>query len=129
MASSPSFISTPVINVVNVSASNTNLNGTGTITTLAAGAVTGTRILEIAIQCAENSSSALLNVFVSIDSGATWRIFDQIAVSSATISGTVKAFRTSTAYNNLVLKDATHLIGVASTVAQSTNVFAFGGNL
>lgn len=129
MASSPSFISTPVIGLATLSASNTNLNGTGTITTVVTGATSGTRVLEIVVQCAANSASALINVFVSTDSGATWKLFDQISVNSATVSGTDKAYRTSVSYNNLVLKDSTHLIGAASTVAQNTNVFALGGNL
>lgn len=129
MATSPSFISTPIIAAVTLSASNTNIDGSGTITTVATGAVTGTRVLEIVVQCAQTSSSALVNLFITTDSGSTWRLFDQISVNPATVSGTDKAFRSSVSYSNLVLRDSTYSIGATSTIAQNTNVIAFGGNL
>jgi hypothetical protein len=129
MATSPSFISTPLIASVTASVANTNINGTGSINTLVTGAVTGTRILEITAQCAETSASALINIFISVDSGATWRLFDQISISPTTPNGTTKAFKNTSSYNNLVLKDSTHSVGVTTTVTQATNVFAFGGSL
>lgn len=129
MATSPSFISTPIIASATLSASNTNINGSGTITTVATGAATGTRILEIVVQCAQTSSSALVNLFITTDSGSTWRLFDQISVNPAIVSGTDKAFRSSVSYSNLVLRDSTYSIGATTTVAQNTNVIAFGGNL
>jgi hypothetical protein len=129
MATSPSFISTPLISSVSSSVANTNIDGTGTIVTLVTGATSGTRVLEIAVQCAASSASAIVNLFLSTDSGATWRLFDQILVSPVTNSNTVKAFRNSSTYNNLVLKDTTHSIGITTTISQATNVFAFGGSL
>ena len=129
MATSPSFISTPLIASVTASVANTNINGTGIITPLVTGAVSGTRILEISVQCANTSVAALINIFVSTNSGATWRLFDQISVSAITPSNTVKAFRNTSTYNNLVLKDSTHSLGVTTTITQATNVLAFGGSL
>lgn len=129
MATNPSFIATPVIGSVNVATANTAIDGTGTIATLVTGAATGTRVLEVVAQCAATSAAARINLFLSVDSGTTWRLIDQIAISAATPNATTSANRNSTTYSNLVLRDATHRIGVATSISQSTNVFAFGGEL
>jgi hypothetical protein len=129
MATNPSFIATPVVASVSVATANTAIDGSGTITTLVTGAATGTRVLEINAQCAATSAAALVNVFVSVDSGTTWRLFDQISITAATVSTTVKANRNSATYANLVLKDATQRLGVTTTISQATNVIALGGDL
>lgn len=129
MATTAQFIATPRIDTVNISSANTALDGSGTIATLSTGAVTGTRILEIVVKNAATSAAAQVGIFLSTDSGTTWRLFDQIAPTAITASNTTATFRLSRAYANLVLKDATHKIGVTTTIAQSTNVIALGGDL
>jgi len=129
MATNPSFIGTSRLTSVNVSTANTAIDGSGTITSLITGAATGTRVLEIDAQCAATSAAALVNIFITIDSGTTWRLFDQIAVTAATSSTTVKANRNIATYANLVLPDSTARLGVTTTISQSTNVTALGGDL
>ena len=129
MATNPSFIGTPRLTTVNVATANTAIDGTGTITSLITGASTGTRILEIDAQCGATSAAALVNIFVSTDSGSTWRLFDQITITAATSSNTVKANRNIATYANLVLPDASARLGITTTISQSTNVIALGGDL
>jgi hypothetical protein len=129
MATNPSFISTPRIGRASLSAANTALDGTGTITELIAGVAAGTRILQIDAQCAATSAAALVNLFLSDDSGSTWTLFDQIGIVAATVSNTVKANRNFTLYTNLILPSATWRIGCTTTIAQATRVYAFGGDL
>lgn len=129
MAASPSFIGTPRVATVNVATANTAIDGTGTITTLITGAATGTRVLEIDAQCAASSAAALINVFLTTNGGSTWRLFDQITITAASASTTVKANRNLATYANLVLPDANASIGVTTTISQSTNVIALGGDL
>ena len=129
MATSPSFIGTAAIGSVNVATANTAIDGSGTIPTLLTGASTGTRVLEVVAQCAASSAAARVNLFLTVDSGTTWRLFDQIAIAAATPSATVSANRATVTYANLVLKDATQRIGCATSISQSTNVMAFGGDL
>lgn len=129
MAQNPNFISTARIGVASVSTANTNIDGTGTITSLITGAAAGTRILEIDTQCSATSAAALVNIFLSTDSGSTWTLFDQITISSATVSNTVKGNRNFTLYNNLVLPNASHVLGVTTTISQATRVYALGGDL
>ena len=129
MATAPAFIGTGRTTTVNVAAANTATDGTGTITTLITGAATGTRVLEINVKCAATSAAALVNLFISTDSGTTWRLFDAVTVTAITQSNTVASFRSTLLYESLILADATHSIGVTTTIAQSTNVIALGGDL
>lgn len=129
MATNPSFISTPRIGRASLSAANTALDGTGTITELIAGVAAGTRILQIDAQCAATSAAALVNLFLSDDSGSTWTLFDQISIVAATVSNTVKANRNFIAYTNLILPSATWRMGCTTTIAQATRVYALGGDL
>jgi hypothetical protein len=129
MAINPSFIGTPRLTTVNVATANTAIDGTGTVTSLITGAATGTRVLEIDVQCAATSAAALVNIFTSTDSGTTWRLLDQITVAAATSSTTVKATRNIATYANLVLPNASSQLGVTTTISQSTNVIALGGDL
>ena len=129
MATNPAFISTARVATVNVATANTAIDGTGTITSLITGVAAGTRVLEIDVQCAATSAAANVNIFLSTDSGTTWRLFDQIAVTAATASNTVKANRNVTSYTNLVLPSTSAVLGVTTSIAQSTNVIALGGDL
>ena len=127
MAANPSFISTPRIGVASVSTANTAIDGTGTITDLITGAAAGTRILEIDAQCSATSAAALINLFLW--NGTAWTLFDQISITAATSSTTVKANRNFTAYTNLVLPSASWKVGCTTTISQATRVYALGGDL
>lgn len=128
MALNPAFIATPRIGVASVSTANTAIDGTGTITTLIIGAATGTRVLEIDTQCAATSAAALVNIFLSLDGGTTWNLFDQVTITAATSSNTVKANRNLATYANLILPDANARLGCTTTISQQTRVFAMAGD-
>lgn len=129
MAVSPSFIGTPRIGLATVATANTALDGTGTITALISGVDAGTRILQIDAQCSATSAAALINIFITENSGSSWRLFDQISITAATVGNTVKANRASATYANLVLPSSAHRLGVTTTISQSTQVIALGGDL
>ena len=129
MATAPAFVSTPRLAVASVSSANTNIDGTGSITTLIAGVTAGTRVLEIAAQCSVTSAAALVNLFISLDTGSTWKLFDQISITAATSSTTVKANRNTATYQNLILPGTACVIGCTTTIAQATNVYALAGDL
>jgi hypothetical protein len=130
MAASPAFISTPRIGRVSLSAANTATDGTGTINDLIVGASDGTRILSVNVQGTATTVASLVNLFLW--NGTTWDLFDQITISNATGSNTVRAYRLVTAYTDLVLPSATWKLGATITVAPTTGtvrVAAFGGDL
>jgi len=129
MAVNPQFINTPRIEQANVASANTAIDGTGTITPLISGASGGTRVLEIVVKQAATSAAAVINLFLTTDGGTTWRCFDSIGVVATTPSTTVASARTSRLYSNLLLASSSHRVGFTTTIAQSTNVIAFGGDL
>jgi hypothetical protein len=129
MAQAPAFISTPRLTSASISAANTAIDGTGTITSLMTGVAAGTRVLEVDVQCSATSAAALVNLFISTNSGTSWSLFDQIAVTAATVSTTVKGNRNTATYTNLILPSASAQLGVTTTIAQATQVFALGGDL
>ena len=85
MASTPSFTSTPRIGAANVATANTNRDGTGTITALLTGAAAGTKVTSITAQAAVTTTAGMVRIFVSTDSGSTWRLFDELAIAAATV--------------------------------------------
>lgn len=129
MATSPQFINTPRIETANTATANTAIDGTGTITEVIQGATGGTRVLELVVKLAATSAAAQVNLFLTKDSGTTWRVFDSVTVSAATVSTTVASNRTSRTYANLLLASSAHRVGFTTTIAQSTNVIALGGDL
>ena len=129
MASAPQFVNTPRIASANTATANTAIDGTGTITEIIAGATGGTRVIEIVARAGATTVAGLVHLFITTNSGTTWRLFDSFAVTAATPSTTVQAYRLSRSYTNLLLADATHRIGFTTTIAQSMNVWALGGNL
>lgn len=136
MASTPEFIKTPRIEMVNVATANTALEGatagstpTTAPTSLISGATGGTRVLEIAVKGAATSAAANINIWLTTDSGTTWRLFDTIAVTAVTTGNTTPTFRARSTYSNLTLASSAHRVGVTTTIAQSTNVIAFAGDL
>lgn len=129
MATAPQFINTPAIASANTATANTAIDGTGTITTVIQGATGGTRVLEVVVKLAATSAAAQVNLFLSTNSGTNWVHFDSVTVAAATVSTTVASNRTSRTYANLVLKDSTQRLGFTTTISQSTNVIALGGDL
>lgn len=129
MASTPEFVKTPRIATVNVSSANTAIDGSGTVTELIAGATGGTRVLEIVVKGAATTAAANINVFLTTDSGTTYRLYDTISVTAVTTGNTTPTARARTTYSNLVLASSSHRVGITTTIAQSTNVIALGGDL
>lgn len=127
MADSPAFAVTPHLAAVNVATANTNRDGTGTVATLITGAATGTRIAEIVVQARVTTTAGMVRLFLY--DGTTYRFFDEVAIAAATASGTVKATRVSTLYNNLILPSASWSIVVSTHIAESIDVIAFGADL
>lgn len=129
MAASPSFIGTPRAASVSLSAANTARNGSGTIVQLIAGVASGTRVLEVRAKAADTMSGGVVNLFLSTDSGVTWRLLGDLQVLAETADDVTQSWEDVLLFDNLVLAGSGHRLGVTSTIAQPINVFAFGGDL
>lgn len=128
MATDPAFAVTPRMASVNIATANTNRDGTGTVATLITGAATGTRIAEIVVKAKVTTTVGQVRVFL-VENGTTFYLFDEIAVSAATVSASVQGIRVSTTYNNLVLPNASWSIRVSTHNAESMDVTALGADL
>jgi hypothetical protein len=127
MAASPAFAVTPVVGMAQVTAANTNRDGTtGTYVTLLTAAASGTRVAEIVTQGAVTTTAGMVRLFLT--DGTTTRMFDEISISAATVSATVKGNRVSTTYNNLVIPSGWS-IRASTHNAEAINVWALGANL
>jgi hypothetical protein len=129
MASTPAFASTARIGVTTIATANTNRDGSGTIAELIAGVAAGTKITTIKAEPEVTTTAGMVRVFISTDSGSTWNLFDELAISAVTVGASTKVAAVTATYTDLVLGSATHRIGVATHNAESINVFAFGGDL
>lgn len=134
----PVFGNTPVIGVANLTSANLANDGSGTITSIVTGSAEGTRIDSITFinsQASNAASSAMTGkVFISVDSGVTWTLFDEIAIATVTRSASAVGSRNVLSYSDgILLKDTTHQIGVAISVyagvEDRTSVIARGADL
>jgi hypothetical protein len=110
-----------------VSVANTNRDGTtGTYVNLVTAAASGTRIAEIVTQATVTTTAGMVRLFLT--DGSTTRMFDEIAISAATVSASVKGNRVSTLYTNVVIPSGWS-IKASTNNAEAINVFALGADL
>lgn len=128
MATEPAFAATPRCEIAQISTANTNRDGTGTIATIATGAATGTKIEEVDIKATVTTTAGMVRLFLSLDGGTTWRLWDEILVAAVTVGASTQSFRQANTYANLVLRDASAKLGAATHNAETFNVVATGGD-
>jgi len=130
----PIFTKAPVIGQGQISAANTNRDGTGTIVTIQGGETDGVRIDQIEIKAEATTTVGMVRLFISFDTGATWNLWREIAVTAITPSAIVKAFVAkidlTTTLNDppLSLAGAAVVLGASTEKAEVFNVFARGGS-
>lgn len=111
---------------VQVTAANTNRDGTGTIATVVTGDADGTRVMRIII-CATGTTTAGVIRLYEYD-GTNTRLLDEILVSAVTPSTTVKAwqyeYKRTDGSPVLYLKNASYELRASTHVAETFNVFA-----
>ena len=128
MAASPVFAVTPRLTSVAVSVANTNRDGTGTIVSLITGVAAGTRINEISVQAtAATAAAGMVRIFLY--DGASYRLWDEVAIPIAAASASVKCVRVATTYNNLILPSASWQLFVSTHLADTFTVTAMGADL
>lgn len=132
MASTPVFSTgTNATNVVNVSAANTARDGSGSITTLVTGVASGTLVTRVHCHATVATAAAVLNFWYSSDSGTTWRLIGDLTVAAVTPGTTAAAWSGDFVPpgGSIIVVGTTGRLGVTTTIAQSTNFAAIGGDL
>jgi len=132
MADTPAFVRTPRCEVAQVSAANTNRDGTGTIVSVFTAGASGSRIRRIATKATGTTTAGMVRIYLYDGSNA--RLFHEFAVTAATPSGTVKSFEEgiieAVNLDKLPLNLATGWSVRASTHnAETFNVIVEGGDL
>jgi hypothetical protein len=126
MADAPKFFITPIIALGQVSAANTNRDGTGTLVDIATGATNGTRIEEIRVKATVTTTAGMVRLYI-YDGSSVTRLFDEVPVAAATVSATVEADETIVVYDNLVLPSG-YVLRASTHNAEAINVIAYGAD-
>lgn len=113
----------PVIGSVQVSAANTNRDGTGTMLELIRGAANGTPITSLSGKAAVTTTAGMLRFFY--DDGVSIRLRWELIVTAITVGAAVEAWEDSITLTDFILPQ-NHRILVSTHNAEAINVFANG---
>lgn len=129
MSAEPAFASTPRCAIGQVSAANTNRDGSGTLATIFAAGAAGSKIERVRIQAVATVTAGVVRLF--IHDGTNARLLREVLVSAATPSTTVEAFSADLDFSGpdqaLVLP-AGYSLRASTHNAETFNVFAIGGD-
>ena|SRR6266705_491518 len=128
---SPIFSLTPVIASVQVTAANTNRDGTGTVVTVVAGSTNGRRIDRIKIKATVTTTAGMVRLY--IDDGTNVRLWTEIPVTAVTVSASAASFEANLTPTDpyaplLVLPTSTYILKASTHNAEAINIQAFGAD-
>lgn len=102
MSTSAQYASTVQTAQGQVSAANTNRNGTGTLVSIITGAASGTRVDDIYIVATGTTTANVVRLFIS--DGTNIRLWQEVLVTAITPSTTVAVFSAALLNQALLLK-------------------------
>jgi hypothetical protein len=131
VAYDPRFLETWRTAFVQATAANTNRDGTGTIATVWTAGTSGSRILAITIKAIVTTTAGMIRLYIS--DGTNIRLWQEIDVTVAVPSGTVKGFSATVdcsdaSPTNLLVLPTGYSLRVSTHNAETFNVFAVGGD-
>ncbi len=119
----PVFGKTPKHAAAAVSAANTNLDGTGTITTLLTAGADGAIVTSLKCWATATGTAKRCNVFVSTDGGTTWKLHESQLMAAYTVADTTVqtpvTFVDKADPNAAIILPASAKIGVTIMVAEA----------
>jgi hypothetical protein len=123
MAAAPAYAANPrSIDIAQISAANTNRDGTGTIVTVCAGVAAGTRVSSVTVKATVTTTAGMVRIYLSTDTGTTWRLYREIPVSAITASASVATFYGRLDFEDLVLTGVSDLLGASTHNAEAFNI-------
>ena len=84
----PVFAKTPKHAAAAVSAANTNLDGSGTVTTLLTAGADGAIVTSLQCWATATSTAKRCNLFISTDGGTSWKLHDSGLMAAYTVANT-----------------------------------------
>lgn len=124
----PIFPATPKSWYGQVSAANTNRDGTGTLVTLVTGVANGTRIDRIRIRAAVTTTAGMVRFYISLDGGTTKRLWKEVIVSAITVGAATEAFNSEFVTPDLYLPDASAVLYASTHNAEAINIVVGGAD-
>lgn len=131
VTATPVFAQTPVLAIGQVATANTNRDGsTGTYTDLFTAGSNGARVEYIRVVATGTTTAGVVRLFLSTDSGTTYRLWKEILISAITPSTTVEvAAGEYMPSRPLVLPATSGRIRASTHNGETFNVFIHGANL
>lgn len=126
----PVFTKAPIIGEAQISTANTARDGTGTLGTVLTGGADGYRVDAIVVKATGTTTAGMVRLF--IDNGSTVRLWQEVSVTAATPSATVKTFEAelrSVDGTALIALPNAYVIKASTHNAETFNVIALGGSL
>lgn len=130
MATAPVFAITPVIGMGQVSAANTNRDGTGTTVAILTGSSSGTLIRKVRIVATGTTTAGVVRLF--LDDGTNVRLIQEVLVSALTPGVAQEVFSRTLLFSGddaLHLPSTSWVLKASTQIGETFNVFAFGANL
>jgi hypothetical protein len=122
------FTKTGVIGIGQVSAANTNRDGTGTIVDIVTGAADQTRIHKIRIKAVGTTIAGMIRLYIS--DGTNTRLWTEMPVTAVTPSATLQSFE-QTIYlfgEDALVLPTNYKLRASTEKAETFNIFAEGAN-
>lgn len=126
-ANSVQFTATPRIGIGQISAANTNRDGTGTIVDIITGVAAGTYIKRVTIKATGTTTAGMVRLY--LHDGTNTRLIREVDVTALTPSATVKAFSFEIDYaDGLILPSNSWVLRASTHNAETFNVIAEGAD-
>ena len=132
MATSPAYASAPRLWMGQVTAANTNRDGTGTLATLGTAPAAGTRLDGVIVQAIGATTAGMIRLF--IHDGSNARLFLEVPVLAVTPSATQPAWAAQINVNSMahlfpLILPSGHSLRASTHNAETFNVVGCAGDL
>ncbi len=129
MATTANYTNSPLFDYAQVTAANTNRDGTGTTVLLGSGVATGKQIRRVTITAPNTTTAGMVRIYISKDTGTTKRLLVEIPVTAFTVSATQKGFTAeATSLVGLILPDTSTQLYGSTHNAETFNIFIESGS-
>src|SRR5688572_17684881 len=126
-ANSVQFTATPRIGMAQISAANTNRDGTGTVVDIITGVAAGTYIKRVTIKATVTTTAGMVRLY--LHDGTNTRLYAEVDVVAFTVSATVKSFSYQVEFpDGLILPSASWVLRASTHNAETFNVIAEGAD-
>lgn len=120
------LLSSGTLTYAQVSAANTNRDGTGTVVTVVTGGADGTRIDSVLAKAIVTTTAGMVRLYLG--DGTNIRLIHEMTVDAITASGTVVAWVEEWTPTQPIILAPSDLLIASTNNAEAINVFAFGAH-